>query len=314
MPATAVNLLDALQTAIGGHTWSAEFECARVWSTLSDRTSPETTVDISWESWRLLGAAGNLRLEQHHAGILLQAPVAGTTAAVCDPFAALREELVDFLTDWADDEAGFRVLHVQAPAPFDRSKLLTPGFWQSRLLLDCDALRAVGTDTPPEAPGVSPVLSAARSGVWNAIDNFPSLANVFARKYKTDVALAELLLRDPAPHELPAIALTWRPMPVDWWTHQQQQWQPTLSITLWLPATWHTAAEHLAQLVSLAVYQAKPEGSSLSYVKAATGNHPKRVGPINVEPVTIGRVGLTKAIRVDADFVLRSNLNPFEGS
>lgn len=311
MPATAVNLLEALRTAIAGHSWSAAFTCARVWLTESDRIAPATTVDLSWESWRLLGAAGNLRLEQHHAGLLLQAPVTGTAAADCDPLAALREELVDFLTDWSNDEAGFRVVHVQAPQPFDRAKLVTPAIWQSRLLLDCDVLRAVGTDTPPEAPEVAPVLSAARSGVWNAIDNFPALATTFARKYKSDADLAELLLRDPAPHELPAIALTWQPMPVDWWTHQQQQWQPTLSITVWLPATWHAAAEHLAQQVSLAVYQAKPEASSVGYVKAATGNHPKRVGPINVQPVSIGRVGLAKAIRVDAEFVLRTNLNPF---
>ncbi len=313
---TATHLLDALVSAIttaAPGTFSSEFTAGRGWLTEGDRVDPETTVNLSWEAWRLLGAAGTLRLEQHVVGLLLQAPAADTSNATIDPFATLRAELIDFLEAWHEDERGYRVVAIQSPAPHDRAKLVAPGLWQSRLLLDCDILRTVGADDPPEAPEVSPVLATARSAVWDAIDHFAALEERFVRKFASDADLAELLLRDPAPHELPAVALTWQAMPTDWWTNQQQQWQPTLAVTLWLPATWHAAAEHLAQQVCLAVYRATPEASTVPYVKAATGHHPKRSGPINVQPVVIGRSGLTQAIRVDVSFVLRTNLNPFEG-
>lgn len=211
---------------------------------------------------------------------------------------------------WLEDftSGSGRVVEIIGPLTIDQEKLQTPGVSQIQLLLDCDLLLTSEADAPTVSTSI---MTTARNAFWSAINHWPALADVFARKYQTDAQVAELQLRDPVAAELPAIAIYWDSVKPTWKTNRMQEWPLALRMTLWLPGDQHTAAEQLAQDCFEAIYQAKPDGSQQTYIRTATGYPVRRVSDMTVRSVTLGRTQQLKAMRVDVAFTLSSNKDPF---
>lgn len=153
-------------------------------------------------------------------------------------------------------------------------------------------------------------LTAARTGTWSAIDNWPALASTFTTKFKTDAQHAQLALRDPTPEQLPAICVSWSQIAPEWWVQDLQQWPLPLSVCVWFPGHQMSQAEQALEDIANAIFQAKPEGSSVEYVRNATGYPPKRLGPISLRMTPIGRSNWS-ALRGEILFVLRTTHKAF---
>jgi hypothetical protein len=221
----------------------------------------------------------------------------------------LRDLLVVFTT------TGARVEQLLTPNPFDQSRALQ-GTFSHRLTLDMDILRTIATVTAPAVSG-TPLLTAARNAVWDAIDNWPAfaaappIAAAWTRKFKTAEDIEELGLHDPCAADLPAIAVTWGPTVADWWVNVQQQWGQQLFVTFWLPANWEQVAEWRLMQLTQAIYQSAPvETPTVSYVRRATGRPPSKNSPLSLELVSIGRSQQLKAWRGTIALTLTANFDP----
>lgn len=276
--------------------------------TQSQAAQKDATIWVSPDQWRELGRCGGLRLEQHLVNVrFLHTQQVPDNAAV-DVDVDLATKAREFLQDYVCQHGG-RVTGIIGPLTLDRSKLTFPGQSAIGLLLDCEILTGeTADDADPEEPGL---LTVARNAFWDAIDNWPALTDVFQRKYKSSADFAELQLRDPAPHELPAIAVYWGDIAPELKYQRADDWPMSLNLALWLPGDRHTFAETLAEDVFNALYQACPDDSTVSYIRAATGFPPKRVSKLTVQGVTLGRSQLIHALRVDVAFTLRSSKDPF---
>ena len=272
---------------------------------------------VSWKTWELLGKCGDLQLEQHLATVTLNRYESNATASLLEADFKLAEELRDYLAAW--ENASTRVLDVTGPAPFDLNKLVSPGQSEIVLTLDCDVLRNMADpreSTEEETPDEDYLLTAARMSAWRAFNNWSPLANVFARKYQSDSDLAEIQLRDPAPSELPALALYWGATEPAWQSNRTQTWPMQLMASVWLSGDAITLAEQTAQNLVDALNRSKPAPTveipdPPTYIHAGTAATPKRVGPIKTASVELGRTQKTRALRLDLTFVLRSATEPF---
>lgn len=315
MPAPIASLLDALVTVLNGEDAQellGGVTASRAYQETQASTARSTArIFLSPYEWRTLGVCGGLRLQQHLVQLTISRRDVTASNAGGDADQELAETVRTLLAS-VDEEAG-RVVDILGPLTVDRERLQSPGLSEVSLLLDCDILLAPPPVDPPEDPPetIPSMLTVARSAVWDAVTHWPALANVFERTYETDADIAELQLRDPAPHELPAIALYWGGIQPDWKYHRAQEWPMTLRASLWLPGDQHTAAERVAEDFFDSLYRAAPEDSSVPYVQAATGYPPKRIGSLNVTSVVLGRAQQLRALRVDVAFTLRSHNDPF---
>lgn len=317
MTSAAIALLDALAAAITPDApddrFDMPFTVERTWYAVQDLSAGDTRVYVTWDGFRPLGRAGNLRLDAHLVSVYLQGRNMGPDAL--DALDELREQLTDALQDWRDEANGFRVQSLQLPVPYDRNKLSSPSFYQSRILLDCDVLRTVGTAPEVDAPDPPPILTKARTALWDAIAAWPAFTvdeePFWARKYSSDADVAELMLRDPAAHELPALSLTWGTLDPQALVHRMNQWPIAVTLTAWLRADQESIAQQIVEELIDAVYQGTKTGATIPAVKDALRQYPKGVGPVSITPTTIGRDDLLRAVRVDVTFTLRALHDPF---
>lgn len=318
-PAPVAALMDAIAAAINSDAAQellGDVPARRAYQETQDLRSKEAAaIFISPNQWRTLGRCGALALEQHLLNVVIaRRDLTGTNTDV-DAVQVLADQLRGLLQDLETD-AG-RVVDIMGPQTIDAGRLQT-GMSAISLLLDCDVLlipspaTSTGTPTSTGTAAAEPdgMLTIARQAVWDAIEAWEPLAGL-ERLYKTDLDVAELQLRDPAPHELPALALYWGSISPEWKWNRAQEWPLSLRASLWLPGDEHTAGERYVEQLFDAFYQAKPENSSVPYIQAATGYPPRRVSDMTVQSVTLGRAQQLRALRVDIAFALRSNKDPF---
>jgi hypothetical protein len=112
------------------------------------------------------------------------------------------------------------------------------------------------------------MLTQARNGLWDAIDNWSPLAGTFKRKYRFDkpgdVPNGMPL---PAPAECPAIAIFPLPSTDGWDTNQSRSTYYNLNVSLF---TYHLVlpqAEALWVEVARALFTSAPENSNLEYYR-----------------------------------------------
>ncbi|MCY2966296.1 MAG: hypothetical protein NT069_22130 [Planctomycetota bacterium] len=170
-------------------------------------------------------------------------------------------------------------------------------------------------------PDTLPILTAARRSLWDAIENWPALkvnpadsgASVFKQKFRFDDTFDVFSKFEPGIGEIPAISIT--PMQVlpGWIANQMMLWPTAYQITIWT-TDWNVSIpERIVQDVFNALFQSAPAGSTVPYVKAATGYYPLPIGPIQFIPTKIGAKGPTQFLAITTKFnvTLRANKNPF---
>lgn len=164
------------------------------------------------------------------------------------------------------------------------------------------------------------LLTTARLSLWDAIEHWPALQRfppadtslLFERTYRLDdesLLLSEIV---PSLSDLPALAILPTSVTPAWFTHEMQTWPVLFDVTLWT-ADWHLPeAESLIEHVIDAVYRSHAEGSSVSYVKQATGFHPQRLGPITFDYTRLGPDRELTAIVTRTLITLRTSKDPFQ--
>lgn len=284
---------------------------------VASRSITTLTATVGWKTFETLGRCGPFTLERHMLVVTLQRAEPKAEGTATDH--ATAEAVRDYLRTWtADTDAGpVRCLAVTGPDPIDRDKLAAPGRVEIIINADCDILRDMRTEEPtPDEPDSDYLLTAARLSAWDAITNWPALEESFTRTYQTDDDLAELQLRNPGADELPALALFWGPTSPEWQTNRTMTWPMELTAAVWLSGEKISRAEILAEELVNAIYRSAPEATvenpnPPTYIHAATGATPKRVGPIKLTSIDLDRTGQTRALRLDLTFVLRSASEPF---
>lgn len=158
------------------------------------------------------------------------------------------------------------------------------------------------------------ILTDARNAVWSAIDNYASLNGAFNQKFRYDKEQSTWENIEPSISDLSAIAIVPINMSPEWWTNRMQNWPYVLDVTLWTK-NWHLEpAEELIEKVILAMYRATPSGSSVPYIKKATGYHPTKHGPATFQAsrLTDAKNGQgTKVIITRMQVSLRIHRDPF---
>lgn len=310
MPTPAIaDLQTALAAELAGTPptggWAAPFAVTRSYAEAVDYPDrAQAAVHLGFETRRPLARGQTQALDQFVVPLTLQRGISPTDDAGVETLFALGEQLRERLADWHG--GNFRVETLAAPVPFDRAKLQSPGLFCQRILLDVDHLRTIADAPAPAAETAE--LTKARKAVWNAI-NASTFSITWARKYQTDADLEELTLRDPGPHELPALALYWGDTQPEWFTNVMQHWPSLMTATAWLPARLATCGELILQELVAAVFRACVSPSTVPAVKKATGHYPK-LRSLRAQLVSHGRSGLRRAVRCDAQFDLTTHFDP----
>jgi hypothetical protein len=160
------------------------------------------------------------------------------------------------------------------------------------------------------------ILTDARRAVWDSIDNWGPLRDVFKMKVAFDSNRLEGPHRPEGPTgvaDLPAIAIVPSRVTPRWVTNQTQNHPYVLRVSYWTPDFLVDKAEELWDEIVKAVYRAhpNPEYPRDTYLKRATGISM----PIGFGPSTTTRVELNKvpAFRIDFDLVLKITVSPLTG-
>jgi hypothetical protein len=127
------------------------------------------------------------------------------------------------------------------------------------------------------------ILTTARQAVWDAIDNWPALANTFRQKIRFEKSSGTKLglidSEEPSGQDFPCIAVS--PSVVNpTWLGNQVQFRPySLTITIWT-AGWDSVNqnEQIWEDVINAIYKCKLPDDSDTYIGAATNAGPYGFG------------------------------------
>ncbi len=305
-------LLAAIETAAAGGAFALPFNVQIADSAAAVPPAPEEPMDvqIAFKGSATLARSSTRVLEQALVDIDLTYRHPDSDQGNLDTCHLVAEQLRDLLCAFQAD--GSRVDQLIVAEPFDEDQAMQ-GVYSHKLTLDCDVLRLVHTQTAPEVdPDASPRLSAIRGAVWDSINNWTPLADVWTRKFQDSIDVEELALHDPGLADLPAIAVSWGNVGQNWWTHREQKWPASLNVVFWLPAHQIEIAEWRTQQIVQALYRASaaPGPNQVTYLKAATGYPPEKYTQV-IEPVELGR-GQNKALRGTIAFTLPASFQPYD--
>lgn len=112
-----------------------------------------------------------------------------------------------------------------------------------------------------------PLLTQMREALWEAIDQWPELRGQFKAKFRAD-QLHQLFADGfaPALGQLPAIAILPESAGTGWDTNQGQRIQYGLHVFVWVRGLDAEPGERIWQQFHRAVWQAKPTGSTQTYI------------------------------------------------
>jgi hypothetical protein len=164
------------------------------------------------------------------------------------------------------------------------------------------------------------LLTDARNGLWQAIDNWPALklnagdakATVFRKTFRFDSDAPHQRMVMPSLSEMPCLAIRSVQVDPQWINNRQQGWPIAYLLTMWT-AHWVLAQpEGLFEDVMNALYRSV-NGSNVEYVRAATGYPVMSYGDVSFEPIEMGEQNGIKAIRTSWTVGLRTTKDPFSG-
>lgn len=164
-------------------------------------------------------------------------------------------------------------------------------------------------------------LTKARRSVWDAIENWPALADLFQAKFRFESKIQDGRLVEPAhrpdaptsPSELPAIAIMPSAVTPKWATNLQKDHPYALDIVYWTPGRCVDLSESIWDELIKAFYQSKPPGNLDidTYIKEGTGYAiPVGEGPSKISFVKLGRDGKVEATQHIFQLVLRMKITP----
>lgn len=135
------------------------------------------------------------------------------------------------------------------------------------------------------------LITDARLGLWQAIDNWPALkkspgdthASVFVKTFRHDADAPHQRVVAPAFSQMPCLAIRGVQVNPAWQNNRQQGWPMAFLLSMWT-AEWKLAQpESLFEEVMNALYRAK-NGSNVEYVRAASGYPVMDYGDVSFEP------------------------------
>jgi hypothetical protein len=128
---------------------------------------------------------------------------------------------------------------------------------------------------------VIPILTRARQSVWDAIENWPTLAGEFKRTWKFDDPGGVAAEPVPTMGELPALAIyPSEPTASDWIVNQAQLVPYKLRAQLWTRHWRLETGERLWQEITQALFRCAAPGQP-SYVLRGTGYNGIDLGPLS---------------------------------
>jgi hypothetical protein len=140
------------------------------------------------------------------------------------------------------------------------------------------------------------MLTKARRAVWDAIDNWQPLIDwatntgIVLLKHRLEDDLSDILSDGSSFFDLPSISVRPASVSEGWEVHRMAKFPDQMMIDVKTAYLDH--AEELSEMIWQAVWQSAPTATpTVSYIKTATGRHPKTVGIQR----NIGQVGQNKA-------------------
>ena len=119
----------------------------------------------------------------------------------------------------------------------------------------------------------TPRLTAMRNSLWDSIENYAPLQDVFKRKFRLEGKDAlQMALLNPSMADMPAIAIQALSGSSPWDTNSMMRFSYSCEIGLWTPHWDLELGEKLIEWIVRSFEQSKPSGSSRSYVWAACSN------------------------------------------
>lgn len=156
----------------------------------------------------------------------------------------------------------------------------------------------------------------ARLAMWNAIEAYPSLnpggTSVFKRKFKHETGEGGTLetIIQSGLGDMPSIEIMPGRQDFKWQTNRMADFPYTVDVRLIHTRLYRL--EQYAQDIIKAVWQQAPAGSTIPFVKAATGYYPQQV---SVSVPTLAKIGdraqAVKAWAMTVTFQLQFQYDPF---
>lgn len=165
-------------------------------------------------------------------------------------------------------------------------------------------------------------LTRARRALWDCIDTWHELRqagdpskSIFRLKMRWNEDQPLMADFEPSLSDFPTIEiLPAGAISASWDTNVAQSWPYALEIRVWVQGWSLPELEDLAEKVGRAIFQATPEGSTVSYVKNAIGLYPQ-IGGFTITPVKIqdgsDDEDAVTATRLSLQVLLPAKFNPF---
>lgn len=167
------------------------------------------------------------------------------------------------------------------------------------------------------------LLTTARRALWDAINAWSELRDpqdssrsLFRLKFDWEADQPLIVEAEPSISDFPAIEIIPSGgVSTSYVTNVAQEWGLSLDVKVWTHGWSLPDVEELAEKIARAIFQAAPDASTVSYVKAAVGLHPRLAG-ISITAVRLrdsegDDEDLVTATLLRLTIVLPTRFNPF---
>ncbi len=156
-------------------------------------------------------------------------------------------------------------------------------------------------------------VADAMGALWDAIDNWPALSGAFTEKLRFDGDNAMQGDAEPSISDFPCLAIDLVSVGPKPFTTQLQQWDVVFAVQIWTQDWNYDPALELIDKVIAAIHKCCPTGSTVPYIKTATGFYIDSPIPIDFKRVSLQDAdgGGTLATMTTLKPTLRINRNPF---
>lgn len=157
-----------------------------------------------------------------------------------------------------------------------------------------------------------PLLTDARTGLWQAIDNWPALSGKFKRTIRYDRDAPHLQEIDPALSEMPCLAIGSVGVKAEFVLNRTQHWLIAYEMEMWTPHWVMATAELLWEELMNAMYRSASGGAGTEYVRTATGYPVHAFSDLKMEPLASkGDSQIVKCIKTSWLITLKTSKDPF---
>lgn len=136
------------------------------------------------------------------------------------------------------------------------------------------------------------VQTTIMAAMWQAIDNWPALADSFQRKFRTESEMLYLERRELCASDIGVkAAVTIHTVEIDLAlrTNQGLNWPVAIRVDCYLGLGRYLAAHDLIEDVIDAIYQAHASGQTATYLELAACGLPTSVGNVKVAKESFGK-------------------------